>query len=217
MIGRVVESLVRVARPIILEMFNKDSCIASTRIAIDALRYFGITAVPMSLSTTIYNSCAVEAFKQGKAIASIVNFQSALCANKTSEAWFVMIGTGLSEQDPNNPTWAGHLVAVIPDETVLIDLAIDQASRPAKNIDLEPFWLRIPQEDWWKGTDPVVEFSDISGSELVLDRRCSDPSGYLTSPNWDVPPEYADDFAFITNKVIRAMCLDMRLPPPPHT
>lgn len=218
MIGKVVESLVRVARPIILEMFNKDSCIASTRIAIDALRYFGIAAVPMALSATIYNACAVEEFGQGEAITSIANFQSALRVNEPSGAWSVMIGTGLSEKDPNNPTWAGHLVAVIPETTVLIDLAIDQASRPSKSIDLEPFCLQIPQKEWWKGTDPIVEFTDISGSLLVLDRRCPDPSGYLSSPNWNVPPEYVDDFDFITNKVIHAMCLDMGLSPPtPHT
>lgn len=205
MIGRVVEALVEVARPIILEMFNKDSCIASTRIAIDVLHYFGIVAVPMALSATIYNERAAQSLQQGEALAPVVNFQSALRANEQIGAWSVMIGTGISKQDSDNPTWAGHLVAVIPQSLLLIDLAIDQASRPSKGVVLEPFCLRVSDIDWWKGLSPIAEFSDIAGNVLVFDRCCPDPTGYLTSPNWSIPLEYQEDFRLVTDKVIEAI------------
>jgi hypothetical protein len=206
-----LDALTKVARPLILEVFNRDSCIASTRIAIDALASFGVVAEPMSLSVTVYNRAAAEAITQGPAVANLMNFRSALRANEGDEIWSVAIGAGLSEPDPVNPTWSGHLVAVIPEYVALIDLAIDQASRPTKGLTLEAFWLQVPHEQWWTGTEPSTEFLDSAGNVLVLDRRCPDPTGYLTSPNWDVPEQYEADFRELTARVVSAMRSELGL------
>ena len=49
----VLQVLIQVARPIILERYTADCCIESTSIAIEVLRRFGAEAVPLPVSVAL--------------------------------------------------------------------------------------------------------------------------------------------------------------------
>src|SRR5687767_2944353 len=52
---RIVKALVSTARPVIRQYFGPDSCIASTRIGIDALARFGVKSEAIGVSAFAYN------------------------------------------------------------------------------------------------------------------------------------------------------------------
>ena len=99
--------------------------------------------------------------------------------------------------------WAGHLVAALPDDHIIVDLSIDQVTRPHKNMHLEPFWTRV-EDEWWGGDKPVTELNS-AGMSMILDRVAADPKGFLTSPNWKLSGIYRSTFKDTTGRIIRAI------------
>lgn len=199
-----MDALVKVARPIILESFDDDSCVASTRIAIDALAYFGIAAEPLPLTVTLLNAETVRLANEGLSFDEIGKIQGQSKVTDEGGPWGIAVGTGRSMKSKNGrKPWAGHLVATIAAEHILIDLSIDQATRTHKNMHLEPFWTRV-EDDWWDGSKSVTELNN-AGMSMILDRNAADPRGFLTSPNWKLSGNYRATFRDATGKIIRAI------------
>jgi hypothetical protein len=113
----VVRALLARARPIILEDWRADSCIASTAICIDVLDYFGLDARPLACRTVVWNR------------------------QLESGCWSVGIGHG----DKRQGGWPGHLVALAAGD-LLLDLSLDQASRPQHNIELGALGVYLPED-----------------------------------------------------------------------
>ena len=201
---KILDALVKVARPIILESFSVDSCIASTRIAVDVLRYFEITAEPLPLIVTVFNAETVRLAHEGKTLEEIGKIKNQSKVTDDGGPWSVGIGTGWSMKSTNgSEPWAGHLVAAIPGKHIIVDLSIDQAARPHKNMHLEPFWTQV-EDEWWGGDKPVTELNN-AGMSMILDRVAADPQGFLTSPNWKLSGLYRATFKDATGKIIRAI------------
>lgn len=127
----IISAFAAVARPIIRSVYDSDSCIVSTRIAIDVFQEFNLLARPLVARMHAFNSamacCLAEAREDNDAA--------------TYERWHhergaraVHVGYADGHPVPRG-YWAGHLVAVV-ERQVLVDASADQASRPHLGISL---------------------------------------------------------------------------------
>lgn len=131
--GGVYAVLADVARPIIRQHFSADSCIASTRIVCAALAQLDIKAEPRVVDVLVFNNSYGHMIDSGENPADSETF-----ARWQAEhgAWAVGVGAERwSESDGTD--WPGHLVVVTRDR-VMIDAALDQCDRPARNIEAPP-------------------------------------------------------------------------------
>lgn len=201
----VLSALSEVARPIILTRFTLTSCIASTRIALDVMAYFNIQGQELPLYMMIFNPDAAAMIREGKTLDEVHDAALAIAPDVEGGPWTLAVGADYST-DGSTEGWSGHLVAAIPAAGVYLDLSADQATRELKNIHTPPYWMRIPDEDWWAGTNPVATLVNDQGTTMVLDRRARDPLGYKRSPNWrrtSTNPDLRDAFKDLTGQIIR--------------
>lgn len=96
--------------------FSPDHCINGTRVAVEVLRRFGVTAQPMSVRMVVFNSFAWDLFTHGVPI-----------SEWPAHAWSVGVGPGMDTQPGR---WNGHLVAV--GEDFMLDMSAGQFHRPGK-------------------------------------------------------------------------------------
>lgn len=176
----ILDALIMVARPIIREHFRPDSCIASTRVTIDVLRYFGILAEPLPVNALVFNPEAAAMIVNGSTDADVAEKLATQSDADTGGVWSVGVGMG---SPAGEGKWAGHLVAAIPEQQIVVDLSLDQASRPHKNMVLSPYWAHIGDMKWWAG-ETRFPHSSADGSLVWLGRGCANPNGFTDSPNW---------------------------------
>lgn len=205
----IVAALTKVARPVILREFEARSCIASTRIGIDALKYFGINALPIPLRIMIFNSEALEMLQAGKDLDEIRTETLKYMATDPGGPWTMAVGAEIENSDG----WAGHLVVGLPQMRLLVDLSIDQAHRPLKGLEFtEPLTFSIIEPDWWLKEKQYLEFrgtrEDGRQVLMILDNEPPDPEGYKRSRNWRRDSSLHGSrrvFQEVTGKVIRLM------------
>lgn len=119
----VIDALITFARPLIVEAAGPNSCIASARIALDVLKYFGIRAQPLAASVMACNPKAAKA---------LVNSQPAGIVG--GGAWTIGAGLDRVGWDPMSRLYDGHVVVVCG--TTVIDLSLDQFALPRKGLRL---------------------------------------------------------------------------------
>lgn len=198
----VLDALTTHGRPILLEEFRADSCIASTKIGIEVLAYFGMRSEPLPIAAMLFNAEAVGMLEQGTAMEELRSVMAAIPLDAPGGPWSLGLGAGGYEPG----MWAGHLVIALPQHQTIVDLSADQAARPHKNLNLEPFHAVIDSPLWWTGEDPVATFTGTDGSTLILDRRAPDPEGYRTSPNWQASGATNPSlYKSLTGRIIRAV------------
>jgi hypothetical protein len=134
---RVIEALVKTARPLMLRgvgefAFKRDSCIAACRIGSQALHHFNVKARVIGVAYIVLNAAYLrQVSEEGRVPESIEQMRD--------EAHSLAIG--LDWNDTDN---VGHFgIAVGP--RLLVDLSVDQISRPEKGIVLnEPLVANMP-------------------------------------------------------------------------
>jgi len=207
--AQVVAALVKVARPVILSEFEARSCIASTRIGMDALEYFGVKAVPIPLMIMIFNAEAHEMLRAGKDLLELQAETLKYTPTDPGGPWTMGVGAEVE----NGDGWAGHLVVGLPQMRLLVDLSFDQASRPLKGLKFTgPQLLPVLEPDWWLKKERYFQLlgKTDDGREvlLVLDNQAPDPEGYKKSRNWRRTSSAHGSkrvFQEITGKIIRQM------------
>lgn len=182
----IVETLLHVARPIILSEYRADSCIGSTRIAIDALDYFGVEAIGFGCRAMVWNRVHAAAVDAGHSEPT-----SVLGAHS------VGIGYPNAAAETTPGLWL-HVVALTAHQ--LIDLSLDQASRPERDMETAP--LAGPRPAFKDGLH--YSFACVDSGVRVLYERCDDPCVtelWHRSRNWQRNVENRR----LTGQVIRAM------------
>lgn len=162
-------TLLTFGRARILERFRPDCCIASTRIAIEVLRRFGIRAKPAPCQVYIATLPLFERLQKQ-------SFTGKFQPGEHS------VGIGYGVPAGTRPGFDGHLVAVTDDS--LIDLSLDQASRPHKGIVLLP--QRIPFSGF--------PLSGTIGQCVVCYTQLNNYD-YIQAPDWCKRPELFDEIA----------------------
>jgi len=120
-----------IGRTEILKDFRKDSCIASTRVAIDVLNHFHISAKPIATALTVFNPTYAR---------NIHNAGYIPTSPDEIKEWFEQ---GARSVEINSQDLA-HVVAIIKN-AYLLDLSLDQANRPHKKIHVSPHCSPIPK------------------------------------------------------------------------
>lgn len=133
--------LVSRGRPLILEHFSADSCLASTRIAVEVLEAFGYRARPLPGSLRVFNPAATQVLRAGETLSNEHHEAGARMVEVPGER-----GVWVDEQGGSGygshlvclvAVPAGQTVATMPGaEAVVLDLSLDQAARPKKDIDV---------------------------------------------------------------------------------
>jgi hypothetical protein len=182
---RVLEALVRHARPIMLEYVRFDSCIPMTRVAIEVLEHFGIAAWPSRAMAILMNRHFLLWRAAGGDLSKPLPEEV-----KAAGAWAVGVGVG-----PRNEV-IGHYVALT--ERWIIDLALDQGGRPEHSIPARvDAFLRDETLEYELGESARVAYKleEIDGHDLD------------DSPDWtDFDKRYRAALA----RVIRAVKADLK-------
>lgn len=147
---KVCHLLAEYGRAEILKWFKPDSCIASTKVAMKVLSHFKIPARPKCFTLEIMNPVYRELFdKHGHP------------QKEQAEEWLAQGAWEVIISDHNGEI--GHVVA-IADEQFLIDLSLDQASRPQKQMELEPACAPLPAG--WK-REPLLVYENENNVRLI--------------------------------------------------
>lgn len=168
----ILRALRKYARPKILKCFNADSCIATTKVAVDVLNHFGYHAKPQPVRVLIYN---------WKLYSRLNTFDGIFREGE----WSVGLGfEGGKTITQGVGAYAGHLVALLEREKgdYIIDLSLDQASRPHKDIHLEPSVWYLPKQ-WRNNEDSDIKVV-LKGDKSSLIYYPIHNDDYLKSPNW---------------------------------
>lgn len=192
----------RLARPVIREHFNADSCIASTRIGINVLRHFGVGAKPLPLSVLVINAEGSRIMREE----GVDAYRDAINAAQPGDKggpWSIGVGSQRSPLDIALDAWQGHLIIEIPQFRTYMDLSIDQANRPLKDIELTPHFFTVDEDDpWLTGEIPIMEMHTEDDVTMVLDRRAPDPEGFRKSTNWNGNNGMSAVLALCTNEIV---------------
>jgi hypothetical protein len=180
----IVHALAEHARPIIRQDYRADSCIVSTLIGIEALRYFGIPAVAQSVRVRAFNRMMAAHVVAGE----IDTDRPCEYWTPIDGSWGVGIGFGVYDAngqrtgDPQRHGWDGHLVIRCDkfQAPVMIDLSIDQVSRPQHDLIAEPFCGLLPS-GWPTPPDNMAVF-EFEHAVLAYDVHADE--SYLDSPDW---------------------------------
>jgi len=86
----IVAALLELARPELLRVFRRDSCIVSTRVALDVLKTFGIAARPLSVKAVVYNAPYAARLERGMPLPASAD--ELACWVREDGAWSVGLG-----------------------------------------------------------------------------------------------------------------------------
>lgn len=171
---KMLEAIAEVTPNILLRSYKDlNCCIAATRIIVEVLKRLHFRNIkPFVVEANIFNETYV---KKGRTPDSHEEAEQWLGEG----AWHVILGDRSQE---NKGQWPGHL-AVLINERYMMDIAIFQASRPHKNINLHPILTTVP-EDFVKGEDKCgLMFNNCM---VIYVSHPEDKSYQATRDWWDV-------------------------------
>lgn len=160
--------------------FNPDSCILATRVAILALGEFGIKATPIVCRVDILNAAYAKAMREGRLEPGSLTDADAKVLQEEG-CWALCIGDPRHEgvlRPDGRRGFNGHVVALVERKWVL-DLTIHQASRPNKDINLEPHHFEAPS-GFIHGYEPLVGRDE---SVWLRYQRIANQR-FLQAPDW---------------------------------
>jgi hypothetical protein len=153
------------ARDLVLQRFKINSCVASTRVVTRVLREFGYEADPLMVRVRLFNRAYVEAVKRGDSLEQA----------ERAGAKCVCI-----EHEDGSP---GHTVAIIKSNRTLIDIALDQANRPAKGIIVPEFVITQVCPEFLTG-EYMLRFEHEDVGCLIEYTAFPDDHRWRVSPDW---------------------------------
>lgn len=164
---RICELLCEVARPLILKEFRVNSCVASSRVGKRVLDHYEIPSKPIAVKIDVFNSQYCSLLQERG------DFPS------TEEGWIEWRDLGAWNVGIDNED-LGHIVLIVRGNT-LLDLSMDQMSRPDKKIILNPSGFSIP-DDFVSNPQWAV-FQDVYG---CVARYMAQPENkaFSTSRDW---------------------------------
>lgn len=167
-----------------LKTLRPDSCVLASRVAIDVLSHYGYAASPHPVAIMASNDVRWQAMQSGR-----------------DGPWVDKAGgysVGVGRLPTSNET--RHLVVVVPAQLKMIDLSLDQFSRPEKGIPLQPTWFDIHPE-WSSGSSASMALKSAHGVHLYYEH--GQWSAFASSVDW-LNPKRAQPFVRATLAAIEA-------------
>lgn len=163
-----------VARPLILQFFPPNACIAASRITIECLGRFGIKAKAFPMKF------AVESTKHQ------VRFTVGLDDKEKAEA---AANAASSHSRMGLKAWNGHVVVITKGKgnRYLIDASFDQASMPAHGVPIKPHVLVVPIGKEIPPEDIFAELGLVTdgGEDLNVKYIPLRDRSFLDAPAWE--------------------------------
>jgi len=160
-----------------------DSCICCTKVLCELGKDLGLEVHPMVVETTVYNPIfASHIEKHGLDPSAEEMMQMGKDGGR-----FVTIGSRL-DREPEPGKWPGHLVAVMRAKgkpITIIDISIDQANRPKKDINItDPLVFGVP-DGFVEGTFVAVGYAGTSAGKICfVYHAVPEDKSYEDSPDW---------------------------------
>lgn len=145
---------------------RRDICVYASGVVYNVLRWLGIQSRPMTVRASLYNFVAVQMVEWANAGGTETGFEDYLERNGiTTPPHTIGLGFGPEGQrgGQSGPgRWNGHLVVIAQPEDGpdwLIDLTVDQASRPDSEMTVKPLAgpLAQPLEDFLENGGQFVD------------------------------------------------------------
>lgn len=154
--------------------YGADSCIAAARLTVDVLERFGVQADGLRVKTAVYNRPFWEAVERGMAPPAVLA--------AVPEAWSVGLGAEENDKSLHVVAWAPTLPG--SSQALLVDLAIDQATRPQHAMILTPQVLLIRRgiaEGFESGMPMAFKRNDCV---FAYEKHRGGDAPWRNSPNW---------------------------------
>lgn len=162
----IVWALGFVQRPIQAQ-YGPSACILTTRVAVDVLRAYGVRVQPVAAHVEVFNPAYVGHVERGEPEA----------AETDPRCWSARLGfTGEEQEDDRIDI---HVVAVVEDR-LLLDLTLDQCSRPEHDVVLTPGIFEGLSPAFVRG-EPISY--PVHGCSVVYEAH-PEEKGFVTSPYW---------------------------------
>lgn len=148
-IDEIIGTLVAVARPLILEAYLPDSCLQSTRIAVDALAYFGVSAAPLPVEARAFNRAWWEEMLADG------DPRRRHFAHGRRLAWGRSLDRVAPDVARRSPvSWPYYLAAAVALDAGgppirLVDLSCDQVNDGSAQVELAPHFVVLPDDPAW--------------------------------------------------------------------
>ncbi len=179
--GPIIKLFTEVAPEILRAEFRADSCINATRVTIEVLKCFGVSAKPMSVRFVAMNAIYHARFSKMNPLSAT---RVQLPDEATMQQWVAEGGWALGIDiwnDAEPGKWAGHLVALAQDH--LIDASARQFNRPEKKIVLPDIFVGPITPRFLKGKGPMIGTDDTNGAFCWYFARPEDES-FKHTPGW---------------------------------
>jgi hypothetical protein len=143
-------------------------CIAATKIGIQTLDYFGITATPVPCNLIVGNAAWVRWLELGEGRGPMPD-----------EAWNVAV----HEQNTDGPGYNGHVMLRAGD--MLVDLNFGQVSRPEKGMEVAPATAFTLTEDRLAAFDAgeKVVYYDDNDTVVIIEPTLGRKS-FMKAKDW---------------------------------
>lgn len=167
----ILDALITIGHPRLVEANDgwRDICIPAASFAVEVLKAFGISAKPLPVQVLVTTADAWEEALRGELPAT---------------GYSLGIGFG----DPMPGRYGGHLVVLV-ENTVLLDLTLDQADRPNRDIRLHPEWFGPIDPDFVSGIEVAIAFGGVDPPIRIGYYRI--PSDDPQATSWRKSPYWA--------------------------
>lgn len=169
-----------------------DNCVMSSRIAYEVFKHYDLNPKPFPVAVTVGNPKYTKMLDE--------RGQPPMTEQELEEwigqgAWVMGI-TGRRKEPPKPGYWNGHIVTVCED--ALLDLSLDQCSRPQFGVEVEELYSKVPR-GFLEGQERAV-FVHGSGTIVIYE---SEPwnDGWKGSADWDFPEFFSDVVAEIIAEI----------------
>lgn len=173
----ILRAMARASQVVLPDFFSPDCCIAATAVGIAVLRKIGYEAEPVPVRVSIHNAAYRANIQAGRVVACTEEEMNAF----GDGSWSIGIGYGKRQGG-----YPGHLIIKTRAPGTsdwLVDLTLQQASRPTRDIRLKPVYRPWPEGIAKGRYGPGI---DVNGSAVFYQYHPDDRDAavYLTSRDW---------------------------------
>lgn len=170
-VSDILDSLCHVGRPVLLQFFRLDSCIASSNVVRQVLASYHVYSEAVPVKAYVVNAKGDEFLRQGHAD---------WVREKREGAYAVGVGYG----GPDPDAWDGHLVLIV-DHRYLLDMSADQLARPQYDILVTPLIAKVDGVDLSRPKSRLALGLEKGG--VLLYEGDPDNQLFRRAPDWMRP------------------------------
>jgi hypothetical protein len=157
-----------------------DCCIAGTRIVLDVLEHFKISARPIVTRAFVCNAIYREWVEQNQRLPTEGNEAAGIFARGGYSLLLGADGEPTKQPTGGKGFW-GHLIVYV-EEGYVVDITLPQAHRPRHKIYLKPLIAKVGKD--FPENGEVFLYPQKETGKVLVEYSIIQNDGYLKSPDW---------------------------------